>query len=48
LRGVVIHRGDTFDYGHYYSFIKADISFDNSWYKFNDSSVTYVGNFPEE
>ena len=42
LKGIIIHSG-TAQYGHYYSAISRENEDTNdSWIKFNDSSVTYV------
>jgi ubiquitin C-terminal hydrolase len=40
LYSILVHRG-TLDYGHYYSFIRPNIT-DERWFMFNDSEVSEV------
>lgn len=42
LFGVVTHQGAGADSGHYCAYVKKDKSDDNSWYFFNDDTVTEV------
>jgi ubiquitin carboxyl-terminal hydrolase 7 len=41
LQAIVVHMGE-FGMGHYYAYVKTDISDDNSWHRFNDDEVTPV------
>ena len=40
LHAILVHRGNL-DYGHYYAFIRPNIS-DDRWYEFNDNKVSEV------
>jgi len=41
LFGLAVHKGQTYNSGHYYSFVNTSVDNNtSSWIKFNDSVVT--------